>query len=161
MFRPMRRYKQQLSEKETTKILEQGKTGVLGVTGDEGYPYTVPVNYVYYDGKIYLHCAKMGHKLDAIRQCSKVSFCVVEKDDVVADELTAYFRSAVIFGRARILEAEDEIVHAAMALGLKYYDNPEAVNKEVQQSLDRLCCIEIRIEHITGKEAIELVRKGK
>ncbi len=82
-FRKMRRFKQELNEKETLEILTNGKTGILGVIGDYGYPYTVPVNYVYENGKIYFHCAKAGHKLDAIRQCDKISLCVIEKDDVI------------------------------------------------------------------------------
>lgn len=156
MFREMRRKKQQLSGEETIEILKSGKTGILGVMGDEGYPYTVPVNYVYEDGKIFFHGAKAGHKFDAIRSCDKVSFCVIEKDDVVAEELTAYFRSAVAFGRARILEKEEEIFHAAEILGLKYYDDKEFVEKEIRSEWKALSCVEIEIEHVTGKEAIEL-----
>ena len=60
MFRTMRRFKQQLPDAETEQILEEGKTGVLGVIGDDGYPYTVPMNYLYKDGKIVFHGAKQG-----------------------------------------------------------------------------------------------------
>ena len=66
MFRKMRRFKQQLSEEECLEILKTAKRGVLAVLGDEGYPYAVPLDFVYEDGKIYFHCAKEGHKLDAI-----------------------------------------------------------------------------------------------
>ena len=157
MSREMRRKKQQLGSEETIAILKSGKTGILGVIGDEGYPYTVPVNYVYEDGKIFFHGAKAGHKFDAIRSCDKVSFCVIEKDDIVAEELTAYFRSAVVFGRARILEKEEEVFHAAEVLGLKYYDDKEFVDKEIRNEWKALSCVEIDVEHMTGKEAIELV----
>ena len=158
MFRKMRRFRQQLSQEESIQILEQGKTAVLGVIGDEGYPYTVPVNYVYADGKIYIHGAKSGHKQDAIAACDKVSLCVIEKDDIVAQELTAYFRSVIIFGRARKRQTEEEIHHAAEVLSLKYCDDPEAVEKEIAKEWNALSCIEITIEQVTGKEAIELTR---
>lgn len=158
MFRPMRRSRQQLSNEETLAILAKGKTGVLGVIGEHGYPYTIPINYVYADGKIYLHGAKTGHKQDAIQSCDKVSFCVIEKDDVVAEELTTYFRSIVLFGRARKLEEEQEIFHAAEVLGLKYYSDKKSVEKEIKQEWNALSCIEITIEQITGKESIELTR---
>ena len=82
MFRKMRRHKQQLSQEETAEILKTGRTAVLGILGDDGYPYTVPINYVYADGKVYFHGARSGHKLDAIRRCAKVSLCVIEKDNV-------------------------------------------------------------------------------
>ena len=56
----MRRFKQQLSEEECLEILKTAKRGVLAVLGDEGYPYAVPLDFVYEDGKIYFHCAKQG-----------------------------------------------------------------------------------------------------
>ena len=117
-----------------------------------------PINYVYADGKIYLHGAKTGHKQDAIQSCDKVSFCVIEKDDVVAEELTTYFRSIVLFGRAKKLEEEQEIFHAAEVLGLKYYSDKKSVEKEIKQEWNALSCIEITIEQMTGKESIELTR---
>lgn len=160
-FRKMRRFKQELNEKETLEILENGKTGILGVMGDYGYPYTVPLNYVYENGKIYFHCAKVGHKLDAIRQCDKVSLCVIEKDDIIKEELTTYFRSVIVFGRARILETDDEIFNVAEIFGLKYNEDKEAVDKEIRREWNALCCVEITIEHMTGKEAIELTRMRK
>ncbi|MBS5063360.1 MAG: pyridoxamine 5'-phosphate oxidase family protein [Hungatella hathewayi] len=158
MFREMRRFKQQLPETEMIQILENGKTAVLGVSGDDGYPYTVPINYVYADGKIYFHQAKSGHKYDSMKRCGKVSLCVIEKDDVVAEEFTAYYRSVIVFGRARILETDEEIFHAAQVLSLKYYNDKDAVEKEIQKAWKALSCVEITIEHMTGKEAIELTR---
>ena len=73
MFPAMRRAKQALSPQECQAILERGRTCILAVSGAEGYPYAVPLNYVYQDGKLYFHCAKQGQKLDAIRQNPKVS----------------------------------------------------------------------------------------
>ena len=159
MFRKMRRFKQQLSDAEALCILEAGRTGVLAVLGDGGYPYAVPVNYVYADGKLYLHGARTGHKIDAIRRCDKVSFCVVAQDTVVKEELTTYFRSAVAFGRARVLEAEEDICRAAALLGLKYSGDKALVQQEIARERKALGCIEIEIEHLTGKEAIELTRQ--
>ena len=74
MFREMRRKNQQLSETESAAVLERGTSGVLAVLGDGGYPYGVPVSYAYCGGKIYFHCAKSGHKLDAIRNCERGFF---------------------------------------------------------------------------------------
>lgn len=158
MFREMRRFGQKLSDDETTEILTKGKTGVLAVLGDDGYPYTVPINYVYTGGRIYFHGAKQGHKYDALERCDKVSLCVVDKDDVYPDKLTTYFKSVVTFGRARVLTDDDEIIHAAKLLGAKYGCEPEKTEKEIQSELKRLCCFEIVIEHMTGKEGIELTR---
>lgn len=156
MFREMRRKKQQLSEAECAQILERGKTGVLAVVGDGGYPYTVPVNYVYTGGKIYFHGAKTGHKIDAIKADGKVSFCVIDRDDVDAEKMTTLYSSVVLFGRARGLEDEGEIYRAAEVLGLKYNSDRAAVEAEIRREWSGLSCFEITIEHMTGKEGREL-----
>ena len=153
MFRNMRRSKQQLSDEEAKQILAKGETVVLALHGDDGYPYAVPLNYVYQDGKLYVHCAKAGHKLDAIRRDPKLSFTVIERDDVVPEELATYYRSVIGFGRARILEDDAEKRRAAELLGLHYYNVPEAVQKEIDATWNALVCIEITIDHLTGKEA--------
>lgn len=159
MFREMRRKKQELSKEECIDILQTAKTAVLGVVGNDGYPYTVPINFVYANDKIYFHGAKNGHKIDAINKCNKVSLCVVDKDDVIEEELTTYFKSVILFGKARILNTDKEIFHAAKVFGLKYNNDVTAVEKEIKREWNALSCIEIEIEHMTGKEAIELTRK--
>ena len=107
MFREMRRNKQQLSNEECGEILRKSTAGVLAVSGDDGYPYAVPLSYVYCDNKIYFHSAKSGHKIDGIKNNSKVSFCVIAKDEIIPEKFTTYFRSVIVFGKARILESMD------------------------------------------------------
>ena len=75
----MRRSKQALPEEECLRILACGYRGFLSVIGDGGYPYTVPINFVFEDGKLYFHCAKEGHKLDALRACDKACFTVLDE----------------------------------------------------------------------------------
>lgn len=155
----MRRIKQQLAQEECEKILERGRTGVLAVLGDDGYPYTVPINYYYTDGKIYLHCAKSGHKLDAIRSNPKVSFCVVERDDILQEKFTTLFKSAVAFGKAEILADKEEMRSSVTALAEKYCsDFLDEVPAEVERGFDILCMIKINIEHLTGKQGKELIK---
>lgn len=155
----MRRIKQQLTQEECEKILERGRTGVLAVLGDDGYPYTVPINYYYTDGKIYLHCAKSGHKLDAIRSNPKVSFCVVERDDILQEKFTTLFKSAVAFGKAEILADKEEMRSSVTALAEKYCsDFLDEVPAEVERGFDMLCMIKINIEHLTGKQGKELIK---
>lgn len=160
MFREMRRKNQQLSEKETLEILNRGTSGVLALHGDDGYPYAVPISYVYSGSKLYFHSAKAGHKIDAIKNSEKASFCVIDRDDVVPEEYTTYFRSAIAFGKLRILEQNEEIIHAISALGRKYHPNgsEEELKNAIMRELNPLCVFEMEIDHLTGKEAIELVR---
>ena len=117
-FREMRRKRQQLSNDESVAILEKATAGTLALLGDEDYPYTVPISYVYYDGKLYFHSALAGHKVDAIRKCDKASFCVIEQDDVQPKKYTTFFRSVIAFGRIHIIEDEQEKLETARAIEL-------------------------------------------
>ncbi len=101
VFREMRRKAQQLTNEEMNEVLSSCHTGILAVIGDGGYPYTVPLNYVFHNGKLYFHCAKEGHKIDGIRSDSKVSFCVVEKDRVIPQAFATNYKSVIAFGRAK------------------------------------------------------------
>ncbi len=159
-FRKMRRFRQQLTISECDAILSTGTSGTLAVLGDDGYPYAVPISYVHVDGKLYFHSAKTGHKVDAIRQYDKASFCVIAADDVHSSEFTTYFRSVIAFGRIRIIESEGERTHAASLLGTKYNPGDEVgLQKELEKGLLHMLVLCLDIEHMTGKEAIELVKK--
>ena len=156
-FRQMRRGRQELSVEETIKIMKEGTSGVMACQGDNGYPYAVPLSYVYDEGCIYFHMAQTGHKADAMASCEKVSFCVIGQDMIVPEEVTTYFSSAIAFGRARILEG-DEKMTAALKLADKYASScPEAVEEDIRKNYDSMHMVEIRIDHMTGKQAIELV----
>lgn len=160
MFREMRRKRQMLSETDSAAILDRGSSGVLAVSGDDGYPYAVPLSYVRHGSRLFFHCARAGHKLDALQRSDKASFCVIDQDQVVAEAYTTYFRSVIVFGRLRILEDEGEQREAIALLAEKYA--PEAseagLEREIEKSAGRLCMLELSIEHMTGKEAIELAK---
>ena len=99
MFREMRLKRQLLSKEDTQKVLYQGTSGVLAVSGDDDYPYAVPLSYVYDGHKIYFHGAKAGHKLDSIVKNPKASFCVIDKDQIVPDESTTYLEVSLFLER--------------------------------------------------------------
>lgn len=161
MFREMRRKCQALSKEDCDDILYLGTSGVLALAGDDGYPYAVPISYVYDGEKLYFHSAKAGHKLDAILREPKASFCVIDQNQIVPEEYTTYFRSVIAFGRIHILEDEEEKRAAIEKLALKYAPDDSAENR--RRAIDRewnpLCMLEMTINHLSGKEAIELVRK--
>lgn len=157
MTRSMRRFKQQLSAEEVERILQTGKYCVMAVSGDDGYPYAVPVNYVYDGTAIFIHSAAQGHKIDALRRNPKCTLCMVYKDDVIPEEFTSYFRSVIVFGKAHFVESTDEKIAALRLLGDKYSPgiDPEA---EIARFIKSVCIVRIDIDSVTGKEAIELTR---
>ncbi|MDE6795402.1 MAG: pyridoxamine 5'-phosphate oxidase family protein [Muribaculaceae bacterium] len=156
MQHKMRRFRQQLPMEETKEILRNGHECVIAVSGDDDYPYAVPINYVYDGEHIYLHSAKEGHKIDALRRNPKMSLCVIAQGDIVPEEFTTYFRSAVVFGRARIVEDDNEKVEALWKLSRKYCIGLDAT--EEIKFLKTVAIIEITIDNLTGKESIELTR---
>ena len=158
-FRAMRRKRQQLPDAESIEILQKSTSGTLALLGDGGYPYAVPISYVYADGTLFFHSALSGHKVDAIRKCDKASFCVIDKDDIQPEKYTTLFRSVIAFGRVHIVEDETEKLQIARLLGNRYNPNQdEALQKEIESGLSRMLAIRFDIEHLTGKEAIELVK---
>ena len=162
MFRAMRRSVQQLSDAECVEILNRCTNGVLSVSGDDGYPYGVPVSYAYDNGKLYFHCAKVGHKLDAIAGNEKVCFTVVDLDRVIPEKLTTAFRSVIAFGTAKVLTDPAEKLRTHILFSDKYaHDFPKETEEEIKSGLDRMEMVEITIQHMTGKEGIELTRARK
>jgi len=161
-FREMRRKRQQLTEEESIAILQKATAGTLALLGDDDYPYAVPISYVYHDGKLYFHSALTGHKVDAIRKCDRASFCVIDQDAVQSQKYTTFYRSVIAFGRIHIIEDAQEKLDTARMLGNRYNPNQEeALQKEIENGLSRMLMIRFDIEHLTGKEAIELVKRNE
>lgn len=155
----MIRKKQELSIQKCEEILDKRTAGVLGVITEEGYPYTVPVNYIYADNKIYFHGLNKGLKISCLRNNNKVSFCVIDKDDVINEELTTYFRSVIVFGTVDIIEGTEKTKEIAREIGLKFLEDIDKINLTIENEMPVLACFQINIEYITGKQASELVGK--
>lgn len=160
MFREMRRNKQALPTQESEEILDAGLSGVLAVSGDDGYPYAVPLSYVYADGKLYFHWANSGHKLDGIRQNEKVSFCVIGQDEIVPEAFATNYKSVIAFGRARMVTDDETKRRGLELLARKYspgYEEEGAA--EIEKDWKAVTVVEMTIEHLTGKEALGLARQ--
>ena len=157
-MRSMRRAGQELPREEALRLLSEGSSGVLALLGDGDYPYAVPLSYVYYQGKIYFHSARTGHKIDAVARHGKASFCVIAQDQWLPEKFTTVYRSVIVFGRVRVLTEPEEMRAALTALGEKYAPGVPGLEEEIAGSIHRVAVIELTPERITGKEAIELTR---
>ena len=151
MFRKMRRHKQELSQEECVDILVNEPRGVLALLGDYDYPYALPMSHVYVDGKIYFHGAMTGHKNDAVKKHSQVSYCVIDKGVTEPDSWWYTFRSVIVFGRIRTLTAKDEKIDKLTHLGDKFFPTHEETLDEIDRLLDKTEIFEITIEHMSGK----------
>lgn len=157
MFREMRRNRQILSNDDVEAIMQRCSSGTLACMGDESYPYAVPMNFVYFDGKIYLHSAREGHKIDAIQNNPKVSFAVIAEDNIVSAKYTSHYRSVIAFGKARIVDGNERI-NALLAFTEKYSaDRPKEEKVKKATECTEACIIAIEVEQITGKQAREFI----
>ena len=159
MFRKMAKSHKQISQEECVEILANQPRGVLSVLGDDDYPYGLPINHFYCpeDGKLYFHSGRNGHKADAVRKHDKASFCVVAQDDVVPSRFTTRYRSVIAFGRVREVQDAAEKRESMIALARRYgMGHMERGNAEIEESWDHLLMIALDIEHMPGKESLEL-----
>ena len=153
MFRTRRRFKQQISDEECVRILREEKRGVLSMTGENGYPYGIPMNHWYNpeDGKLYFHGAKEGHKLDALRKDNRVSYCVWDAGYRREGEWALNVNSVVVFGRITPVTDEEKAREIGRNLCLKFTDDEAYIEHELRNSLPRVQCLELTIDHMTGK----------
>ncbi len=174
MFRKIRRKEKQLTIEECNDILKKAEYGTIATMGADNYPYAVPVNFVFHNGNIYFHCAKVGHKLDNIDNCSNVSFNVVtdvwvvplipeddsNESDIKFKGFDTNFNSVIIFGKAKEV-FEKEKMDGLQALLKKFLDEnqyskyKEAGIKYIEKSLNRTKLVKIEIMHMTGKRGIK------
>lgn len=154
-FRPMRRFKQQLPEEECIDILQKAYRGFLSVNGDGGYPYAVPINFLYKEGKLYFHCAVEGHKVDALRADGKACFTVIDEPRREPGDWWYHVRSVICFGRVHILEDEAEKDRYLRLLGAKYFPEGYDLESDMRRNAPRALVLAFTIEHLSGKSVRE------
>ncbi|WP_296923054.1 pyridoxamine 5'-phosphate oxidase family protein [uncultured Megamonas sp.] len=153
----MRRFKQALSQAENITILKQKTHGILALCDEKSFPYTVPLNYVYLNDKIYFHCATVGRKLDIIHQNNKASFCVIDQDAVIPEKFTTAYSSVIASGTIKAItdEKDKQIILEEFIRKFSADYFTEGL-EEIKIYMNRTCILELTIEELTGKEGLEL-----
>ena len=157
MFRPLRRFKQQLPEEETLEVLKHAKRGVLSVIGDDGWPYGIWLNpyYCETDGCLYFHGAKEGHKNDAQQKDSRASFTVIDEGSRDEGGWAYTFRSVVVFGHIQFVEDHATALDLCRKLARRFNPSEDDIEKEIQMAGARVQVLRLVPEHITGKRVHE------
>lgn len=153
MFREMRRINQKLSLEECIETLKNEPRGILSMFGEDGYPYGIPMNYIYdeVENKLFFHCAKVGHKIDALKENNKVSFCVYDKGFIKDGEWALNIKSVVIFGKIQFVNDPKIVEERVREVGLKFYPTREEVEQIIKRTIERVQVLELSIDHISGK----------
>lgn len=154
-FRQLRRFKQAASQQECEAVLASAWRGVLSVHGENGYPYGVPVNFLYSDGKIYFHCAKAGHKLDAVRANDKVCFTVLSEPARNPGEWWNCFTSVICFGRIAEVTDNQAADRILRLIGAKFFPEGYDLEKDMANNAPNALVMEITIDHMSGKNVRE------
>ena len=157
MFRPIRKKKNEISVDKAKALLHSSRRGVLAVNGDDGYPYAIPINYLYDEEneKIIFHGAKAGHKVDALKKNDKICFTVFGNEAVKEEAWAPFLQSVVVFGRCHLVESQEDAIALVKKFAAKYYPNMDMVNEEAASSGRAVQMFEIQIEHLSGKEIQE------
>lgn len=156
-MRPIRKKKNEISIDKAKELLRCSRRGVLAVNGDNGYPYAIPVNYLYDENaqKIIFHGAKAGHKADSLKACDKVCFTVCGNETVKEEAWAPYVQSAVVFGRCHLIENRETAIELLKRFAMKYYPSEDMVVDALAASAGAVQMFQIEIEHISGKEVQE------
>ena len=153
----MARKNKKISQEVCLELLTRETRGVLAVNGDGGYPYAMPMNHYYHaeDGCIYFHCGKSGHRLDALKDSDKVSFCVCEPGTREAGEWAYDVRSVIVFGRIEIVDDMSVIVPITTALSRKFTRDEAYIENEIRHYAKGTLLLKLIPEHISGKQVRE------
>lgn len=151
MFKEMRRSDKMLTNEEMLEIMSTAEYGILSTIGDDGFPYGVPVNFVYQDDTVYFHSALTGHKSDNLEFNNKVSFCVVKDVALIPDDFNTKFKSVIAFGEVQ--EVEEEKKKDIYVLFLEKFspNYMEAGMKYIKEAGTKAKIYKIEIEHISAK----------
>jgi len=152
MEHKMRRSDRSLGELQAREIMARAEHGFLATVGEDGWPYGVPVNHVLAGNVLYFHCALAGHKLENLAHEARVCYTAVASAEVVPEETTTLYESAVAFGRARVVDDPAEKRRALELLGNRFCPGLEAkVQEAIRGTGAGTRVVRIDIERITGK----------
>ena len=153
MNHPIRRKDRALDDESTLKLLAECEYGTLATVDAQGQPYCTPLSYIFKDGLVYFHSALKGHKIENLKNSSKVCFSVVGSTQPIYDgSFTTYYSSAVVFGTALEVSDAEEKTAALYALALKYLPGDmDKADGDIARSFKATALYAIKPERITGK----------
>ena len=153
----LRRPEKEIKDKaEVERALREAEVGRLGTSAD-GQPYVVPISFAYHDGKIVIHGAKIGKKMENIAMNPRVCFEVDTSEIIPSDNpcgFTYKYRSVIADGTARVIEDNAEKAASLRLLVEKYAPGKGSqMTEDRVAAFDNLAVVEITVEEIVGKKS--------
>ncbi len=148
----MRRKEREMPEAFALEVVDKCMYATLATAGTDGQPYCVPVSVVRDGRVVYIHCAMQGRKTDNMRDSPKVCISCVGDVHLVEDKFTVEYESAVIFGRAEEVTADEEKTQALKLICERFAPSQmQAFDQAVQRSLHRTAVWKVQATEVTGK----------
>lgn len=149
-----RKDREMKTSREMELLLEKMPVGRLGITTKNG-PYVVPMNFLFFEGHIYLHSALSGRKMESLRADSRVCFLVDEVGSQVLSQrgcgISQIYRSVLCFGRAKFVEDPIEKKAILERMVQKYVPPTFPFPHVKEQNMETTAVVRIVIESMKGK----------
>ena len=152
------------SKEKIIEFLSSQQTGRISSIDENGYPQTIPMNFVFINDVVYMHSHIKGEKLENIKRNQKVGFEVDKSleflpsyfsDPTDASLADTLYISVVIKGNASIVLDKEEKTTALNGFMKKY--QPEGGYEPIKPEmdvLDEVVVIKIVPESLRGKYKI-------
>jgi uncharacterized protein len=156
----MLRSQRQMQEDVARTYLGEQKIGYIATVDANGWPYVLPMSFIYEGGPIlWFHTAgRHGHIFHNLQTNPRISLAVGEKggitpveDGYVCDSSLLY-RSVVVFGTVEVVDDREKKNWFFDQMVRKYGD-PTLTFKPGYPLLDRIILFRMAIEILTGKES--------
>lgn len=152
MNREMYKKERQIPDEKVKQMLLEAREGTLAMHGDDGYPYALPMNYVYLNNAIYIHTAKYGYKIDALNSNQKVCFSVIVRSKIAPELFTTKYESIVATCDAEFIEDDSERQFVMETFIDRYSpDFHEGGMKFIKAALDKTAIVKLNIKEVKGK----------
>ena len=114
----MRRKERQRDESFAWDVLKKAPFVTVSMIGEDGAPYSVPVNAVVDDAYrvLYFHCAGAGEKWEVLKTNPQVCLTAVSRMSIVPNEFDTAYDSAVVRGQAQVVTDDGERTKALLLL---------------------------------------------
>lgn len=157
--REMRRKDRAMNDEQIMTVIENNQICYLSMNGTNGYPYVVPLNYVYMDGMFVMHCAEEGYKMDCLKNDARVCLSIAAQGQILTEgripceSFTAKFSSIIAFGNIKIVEGEEKIDLLSRFTGKYLQKSKDDIGAEEKdfKFMMRTGVIILKPDYITGK----------
>ncbi len=159
----MFRAKRQMPDAEAREFLRQQKTAHVGTVDANGWPYVVPLVYIYEGGDyLYLHTgAHQGHFLTNVQKNARICVEVSEIGPLhqgkrFACDSALVYTSVIVYGTATILAHDREKKSWFLDQLLAKHGDPAWTFEPGYPLIDNIILYEQKIEILTGKRSAGL-----